>query len=51
MILDSRSDIENWFLDAFYKLKNQDTDMTQDISVQLKYFIHVGHHLNQKIKV
>lgn len=22
MILDSRTDIENWFLEAFYKLKN-----------------------------
>ena len=25
MIMDSRTDIEEWFLDAFYKLKNEDS--------------------------
>jgi len=34
MILDSRSDIENWFLEAFYKIKN--SDETQDITMSLK---------------
>jgi len=37
MILDSRSDVENWFLEAFYKIKKEEEgDYTRDESMPLK---------------
>ena len=37
MILDSRSDVENWFLEAFYRIKKEDEgDHTRDDSIPLK---------------
>jgi len=35
MILDSRTDVETWFLEEFYRIKAQEEEITQDISISL----------------